>query len=219
MRIWQRMLLVLTAFIFLAGCNSHQVTGNGRTATKMRVVDAFNEIQVSGAYRVKVIEGDAPSVKITTDANIIPLVITEVKENKLRIHNKKDVSFSLTQPVLIQVVVKKLKQVTASGANQLTLSKINTDHLALNTNGSVQAELSGQVDELTMSIAGAGNINARNLIAKDIQIRMMGSGEVIANATNKLDTKITGSGTVKYLGNPDSVNQSIIGSGTLERIK
>lgn len=219
MKFWHRIALVFAAVILIAGCGSNQVTGNGKSTTKTRAVLDFDKIQISGAYKIEVTQGGSESVKITTDDNIIPLVITDVKNDKLRIHNKSGISFSLTQPVLIQVVVRNLKQITASGANELVISKVSSDSLKVNTNGSIQADLSGQVNKLSMKIAGSGNVNASKLVAKSVQVRMMGSGEIQVNATKKLDTKITGSGTVKYSGNPDDVDQSIIGSGTLERVK
>jgi hypothetical protein len=220
MKIWRWSALVFTAvLLLLTGCGSSQVTGNGKTATKMRVVQRFDEIAISGAYKVEVTQGNSESIKITTDSNIIPLVITKVEDGKLSIHNKKGVSFSLTRPVLIQIVIRKLKQINVSGSNELIVANLNLGSLAVNTNGSVQAALSGRAGKLSMQISGSGSVNAGQLVAKVVKVRMMGSGEIVVNATHVLDTKITGSGTVKYSGNPDDVDQSIIGNGTLERIK
>ena len=219
MKIWCRIVLVLIAMAMLAACGSNQVTGDGKTVTKTRAVQQFNQIKISGAYRVKITQGTQPSLSITTDSNIIPLVITKVTGQQLLINNKAGVSFRLTEPVLIQIVVKDLNQVVASGANALTISKLNTENLKLDTSGSVQANLSGKVENLDMQVAGSGNINAIHLVAETVKIRLMGSGNVTVNATDKLDTKITGNGTIQYSGDPANVNQSIVGSGTLERMK
>lgn len=219
MKIWHRIAFILATVILLTSCGSNQVTGDGKSITKARAIQSFNKIQISGAYKVVVMQGNQDALKITTDSNIVPLVITQVKDKQLNIHNKKGISFSLTKPVMIQVIVKNLQHIAASGANELILPNFDGRSLKIQTSGSIEANLSGKVGQLDMQISGSGQVNASNLVAKKVKIRLIGSGKVRVHATDQLDTKITGSGSIMYTGNPDNVGQSIIGSGTLERVK
>lgn len=219
MKIWHRITLILAAVILLAGCGSNQVSGNGKVVTKTRTIENFNKIAIRGAYQVVVTQGNQDSLKITTDSNIVPLVMTKVKDKQLSIYNRKGISFSLTKPVMVQLIVKNLEEVTASGANALVISSFSGNGLKIDTSGSINAILAGKVRNLSMQISGSGKINATKLVAKNVNIRLIGSGQVMVHATDKLDTKITGSGSIMYSGNPDNVGQSIIGSGTLKRVK
>lgn len=219
MKIWQRITFIIAAMLLLASCSSSQVSGNGKSVTKSRQVNSFNEIKISGAYKVVITQGNIQSVKVTTDSNIEPLVIIDVKGDTLRIHNKKGVGFSLNRPVLVEIAVRKLKRLTISGANQIIASNLNGDKLQVDTNGSIQGSLAGKVNKLNVQVSGSGKIDASKLVAEDVNVRLTGSGQIKVNATDSLNSKITGSGTIAYSGNPNDVDQTIVGSGKLERMK
>ena len=219
MKIWQRITPIIAVMLLLVSCSSSQVSGNGKSVTKSRQVNSFNEIKISGAYKVVITQGNIQSVKVTTDSNIEPLVITDVKGDTLRIHNKKGVGFSLSRPVLVQIAVRKLKRLMVSGANQIIASNLNGDKLQVDTNGSIQGSFTGKVSKLNVQVSGSGKIDASKLVAEDVRVRLTGSGQIKVNATDSLNSRITGSGTIMYSGNPNDVDQTIVGSGKLERMK
>ena len=48
-------------------------------------------------------------------------------------------------------------------------------------------------------------------------VRVAGSGDADVNVTNKLDASVSGSGDVRYTGNPKSISSSKSGSGDIDR--
>jgi len=142
-----------------------------------------------------------------------------VKNGLLTIHNKPGVSFTVSKPVHIRITVQQLKSIRASGANQINAYKISSDKFKLVTHGVVQASLSGTADKVSIIISGSATIDANRLVAKNVKVRLIGSGHIQINASKKLDTKITGNGTIIYTGNPSDVDQTITGSGRIERQK
>ncbi len=219
MKMLYRIGVLLAGFMLLVACSSNKVTGNGKIVTKSRVVAVFNHIKLSGAYRLKIIVGAKQSLRITSDSNIVPLVITRVKNGLLIIRNKPGVAIKVSKPVLIRIVVQKLTGISASGVNQIKASRISSDKFKLKSSGAVQANLSGTANKVSVVISGSGNVNADRLVAKDVKVRLTGSGHILINASKKLDTKITGSGSIVYTGNPSDVDQTITGSGKIERLR
>jgi hypothetical protein len=54
---------------------------------------------------------------------------------------------------------------------------------------------------------------ADTIKAKDVKVRIAGSGDAKVHATKSLDVSIAGSGDVSYKGNPTKISQDIAGSG------
>ncbi len=220
MKMLYRIGILCAAFMFLVACSSDKVSGNGKITTKTREVTAkFSQINVEGTFRVGVIVGGQPTIRITTDSNIVPLVVTKVDDGVLTIANKPGVTFNTSKAVFIQIMVPTLNKITASGANRITALRIASNNFKLETNGAVQANLTGTANKVSMLISGSGSVNANRLVAKNVSVHLNGSGRILVNATQKLDTKITGSGKIIYAGNPSDVDQSVTGSGTIERMK
>lgn len=218
MKIYRLAGAVLFSIVLISGCSSNEVSGNGNQVTKSRSVEAFNQIEVDGAYDVDVVQGSENSVELTTDSNIAPLVLTTVDDNNLEIKNKTGVSFKVTHPVHVKVIVKKLTRLVASGSNQVSVSGLTGDGLSVETNGSIKADLAGNLKMLSLRIAGNGEVDASKLVAEEVAVRLLGSGHVQVNVLKTLDTKITGNGSIQYAGKPDEVKQSITGSGTIVRV-
>jgi len=219
MKMLYRIGILCVAAMLLVACGSDKVDGNGKSTTITRGVPTFNQIKINGAYKLSVTVGGQQSVRIMSDSNIVPLVMTTVKNGLLTVSNKPGVSFNVSKPVFIQIMVRNLKNITASGANKINASRISSDEFTLETSGAVQANLSGTASKVSIQISGSGNVNADRLIAKEVKIRLNGSGHILVNASQKLDSKINGSGSIIYTGNPSDVDQSITGSGKIERLR
>ena len=60
--------------------------------------------------------------------------------------------------------------------------------------------------------------DAARLNARTARIEISGSGSATVNASDRVDVHVSGSGSVRYLGNPSSVNQHVRGSGSITRV-
>jgi hypothetical protein len=67
-----------------------------------------------------------------------------------------------------------------------------------------------------MQLSDAGDFDAFDLVAGDVEIDLSGAGSARVYATEKLDVSISGAGTVKYRGDPE-VHKQISGLGSLKR--
>ena len=57
-------------------------------------------------------------------------------------------------------------------------------------------------DRQTLNITGSGQYRAENLTSLVIDLNVTGSGIVVVRVSDPLEGQITGSGRVKYIGDP-----------------
>src|SRR5438046_10292898 len=79
-------IVFLTVCVALAaGCRWVGVRGNGHIKTDDRTVSAFTEIDAGGTFEIEW-QGGSPALQITTDANLLSYVESEVSGETLHSH-------------------------------------------------------------------------------------------------------------------------------------
>jgi hypothetical protein len=208
------------------------VTGSGVPATEERSVGAVNEVVLSGVGNLTVVPGDVPSLSVTADDNILPLLETETSGRKLTIRTKTGYSLRPHGPITYTLTVPKLEKLSVSGSGSAKAERMTGDNLSvrisgsgtatvreitgktmtLNVSGSGAATLSGTADRVVARISGSGGIDAAGLAARDADVQVSGSGTATVSASNELKVRVSGSGDVKYKGSP-KLDQRVSGSG------
>lgn len=224
---------LVVSFLFFS-CNV--ITGNGVIKEESRQVPDFNELQTSGSVDVEIQPGTEIGVKVISDENIIPYVVTEVKSGVLEIHFKKGVSISNDHTRVI-VSAPSLNKMTTSGSGDISSNgtitnnqiiylkssgsgdfKLALDAPAVNITGSGSAdfELSGFTKDVSATLSGSGELKCRDLKAENVNVRITGSADAKVFASATLRVAITGSGNVQYWGNPSLPEIKSSGSGTVK---
>lgn len=106
--------------------------------------------------------------------------------------------------------------VKVSGSGGVTLSEAHSETMDLQVSGSGNI-IVGAVDTLNSSvnrITGSGDIRTFNVISRDVMVNSSGSGNMEVHAIDTLHGSITGSGNVRYKGQP-GIDVSETGSGQL----
>ena len=208
--------IVLTAGLLVA-CSGKTVKGNGNVTTQQRSVAQFDHIQASGALTLMIVADKSPSVTVTTDDNLQSYVLTTVKNNTLDISSKKDYTLTPTKPITVTVDLKQLKSLTTAGVVNVNVSGIDNNNFNVKSNGTSQLILTGSTEKTSITVAGASNVDARNLIASETNLDVSGTAKARVYASKKLTVKISGSGQVVYYGKPPIINQAVFGSGKIEK--
>lgn len=212
--------IALCAVMVLAGTACQQgIRGSGKLKKEQRVVKAFNEMDLSGAYRLYLTagQGDAKKVnlELSGDDNLLPLLRTETLDRRLVVAPKRRISS--TRPMTIRGRIADLRRLEVSGSCRAEITGLKNKHFRLKASGSVRAALAGETKRLSIGISGSGRVKARKLAADEVAIDISGSGRIEVCARKKLKVDISGSGTVTYYCNPAKIKQSISGSGKLIR--
>ncbi|MGV8879127.1 MAG: head GIN domain-containing protein [Sphingobacteriaceae bacterium] len=233
---------LLCAAIIITGFSSCRMfgceSGSGNQIIEERKVADFSKIQISGAYKLILRQDSIPSVlKITADDNLMKDIQTNVSNGKMEIKMKGN--YCNSDPILIYANVRQLTAIEGSGANEISsdgvintkdfeleLSGTNKVTLELNASvlrtkgsGSTEINLSGQAGEHWVELNGSGNLNALNLATGKYHIETSGASHCKINVLNELNVRTSGSGNVKYRGNPKSVNNSQSGSSSVTKIE
>ncbi len=104
--------------------------------------------------------------------------------------------------------------VSGSGKIQTNL---NAKEIKSQINGSGEMNFSGTVQKLNIEINGSGDINAQDLAANSCDIDINGSGKAYLTVKDKLDIRIVGSGDVIYAGEP-VIKSNVTGNGKIKSI-
>lgn len=117
---------ILALALCTAACNFSVVgvEGSGVSASEDRQVARFQAVALSGSFAVEVEVGPAPSVRVEADDNIVPLVVTEVVGEVLKISSRQN--YSTRGPVKVRVTTPHLTAVEHSGSGSIEVRAIDT---------------------------------------------------------------------------------------------
>lgn len=241
MRIFS-MFLFVSLFVgittLFAACNViPAVHGDGNVLKETRKVSAFDGIDVSGAFNVILKQGAIEEVTVEADANLLPIIRTEVVAGTLMIEIKKPTHHVTVMKVY--VTVKDLKQIDVSGAvdinteGRITVPELSFDasgasdskldiavqKLKLDCSGASKMKFSGTAVDVDMDLSGASDIFAYDMSAENFDIQISGAGNAQINVSKKIHAEISGAGSVRYKGSPTEVDQNVSGAGSITKVQ
>ncbi|GAA4851972.1 head GIN domain-containing protein [Algivirga pacifica] len=208
--------------------------------TETRKVDTFEAIKVGGSFNVTLQEGKEESVTIEVkDEDLLEDIITEVKNGTLKIRKKNSNGWSWNSgSANITITYKNINKVSSSGSSDIvgkdviknediSLSssgsgdmdmKVDCKELSVSLSGSSDIELEGDADDFSISLSGSADVEALELQTKTCEIHISGSGDVDVSVSEALEAYVSGSGNVRYKGNPERQRFKSSGSGDIEKI-
>jgi hypothetical protein len=194
----KQFLVSLSAIIVLiTSCSKDNLVGNGNTATEIRTVTGFSQIEVDGTTDVTVTQGSNFKVEVTAYNNLLPQLETKVIGNVLKIGYKSGTSI-MNDNSEVHITLPVLSKFSSTG----------------NSNVIIQ---NGATVNFEAIVTGASTIKAFGFTAQQAHVKVEGSGSVELSVTNELHARIIGSGNIYYKGNPSSVTTDITGSGKVEK--
>jgi len=217
------------------------IRGSGDIKTETRELEDFNHISLSYPAKVTVMQGDAYSIKITGDDNLLPQITTDVSNGVLTVSNDVRSWNNRVRPttgLVLELTVVDLNRIDINSAGQLFVKELKTDNFVLvvggagdisiidldaesldvTLSGAGSIDASGKVDSLDVTISGFGELNASDLETGHADVTINGSGNTTLWTTDELDVSINGAGNVKYYGQPEVVRQSINGAGSVSQL-
>jgi hypothetical protein len=228
--------------LFLASCQGFlgkRVHGNGNIKTEDRQVGDFKNVEVGGAAKVLVSQGDHPSVKIEGDENLLPYMEVTQQGDKIFIRERKGFHLLPTHEMRVYVTAPVFNSIDASGACDIIgQTKIaNPENLEMHVSGAgdikmeidapqLKAEvtgsgsmyLKGQTKDVDLELTGAGHAHCYDLLAENTKVDISGAGSAEVYASVKLDASVSGAGDVHYKGNATTVNQHVSGAGGVHKV-
>ncbi|WP_457766641.1 head GIN domain-containing protein [Coxiella burnetii] len=212
-----KLIILVIAVILLSACHRETLKGSGKVVTQTRQVPQFEHIKAHGDVKLFVTAGKPQQVAVKTDDNLQSYIATTVKGDSLEISTKGARRLVPSTPIVIEVSAEELESLATAGSIQTEVKGIEEDSFDVRASGNSQLVLEGRTDKASINIEGNGQIDARQLITKEMSLSVSGVARAIVHAERKLDVKVAGDGEVIYFGNPPFLNQSIFGKGKVEK--
>ena len=222
--------------LILCACNP-VINGEGPVVTIKKDANKFSEVDLKLDASVTVSQGLENAVVIHAQQNIADHIECKPINGVLKIYS--DANLNPDNQVMIDITMNNIEGLELSGSGvikskdvlktpelKLKISGSGTiyadvigNKLESKISGSGQLNLRGNVTRTDYQISGSGTINSFDLTAQETDATITGSGEIHLTTISSLNAKITGSGSIKYKGNPAQFKQKVTGDGTIERVE
>jgi len=231
--------LFITAISHAQGSANNGIKGNGKVITEKRTTPEYDEIKVSGFFDVNLVSGKEGAITIEGEENLLPYIKIEVDGTVLKIHieNNKNLRTSNGKDIVITVPFETISAISLSGSGDVkTQNTIVADKFSAKLSGSGDLSLavkattfesnlsgsgdiiySGSSDSFKSTLSGSGDIDADDLITKETDATISGSGDMKVFCSESLKARVSGSGDIKYKGNPKTKDTKVSGSGEISK--
>lgn len=236
-----RSIILTTALLTAAwGGAQEKIKGNGEVTQKTISTAAYDQVNVSGFFDVRLIAGSEGKITIEGESNIIDFISCKVDGNSLTIgvEKGKRISPSAGKSINITVPFESLNEVTLAGSGDITSKstikasdftttlsgsgdiKLHLDAKQVNAKvtGSGNMTLNGKSGDLTCGVTGSGDLDAFGLDSNNADAMVTGSGDCKVSCSGFLQAKVTGSGDIDYKGEPHKKDTKVHGSGSISKV-
>jgi len=211
------------------------VSGSGTIIESQQEVGTFDSLEVGSAFDVTIRPGDQPGVLLRTDDNLLGEVEVDLADERLRIDLDVPVR-DATLEAEVTVGVDRLRAVdthgaatvtgietltpdtltvTASGASRVFLV-VDVQTLTLSVDGASVVNLGGETDEVSVAADGASTARLTQLVALGAEAEADGASRVGLTVTEALIARAGGASTIRYAGEPTSVDSETSGASTVQ---
>jgi hypothetical protein len=206
--------LLLTAA--LGGCGSRD---DGPATAEQRGVDAFHSVELRGTATVELVVGPPGSLTLTAGPATLRETTTTVRNGLLVIeHESKWFRFSDHDNLKLRITTPALNSFSLSGAGEVDIDAGKGDALAVVLSGAGEIRVRGERQSLNARINGAGSIDLSKLSAVDASLYVNGAGNLTTLVTGSLQAEVNGVGNIRYAGNPQKVEPTINGVGSIKPV-
>jgi hypothetical protein len=230
---------LLSLFIFSCNFDANfglGVKGNGNVITTERTINgSFTEIEISRGLDVHLTQSDSESITVQADENLHDIIITEVKNNVLKIYADDNISYAASKKVSLNfknvsqitatsgsdvystntIVADKLKLTTTSGSDMEL--EINTETLDCKSTSGSDLKLKGKTNALFVKATSGSDVKAGDLQANICNASATSGADITVNTNDKLHATASSGGDIKYYGNPKKVDKNDGASGSIRK--
>jgi hypothetical protein len=191
----------------------------GRLVSESYDLEGFRDLEVEGAWRVSVTQGDDWQVQVAYPEAYEDEVDVSVRGDQLRLERNTSRRWRWWGrddfPVTAKIVMPELARLSAAGANDLEFAGFTGARLEIDVAGATQIEgRDGVYDEIELSIAGANQIDLQGVIATDARVDSAGAtGITLTLDGGILSCSMAGAGSLDYYGTVASQRVDIAGIG------
>ncbi len=217
-------------------------TGSNLDFTKVfDIADTVISITIKGEYKINLSQDSISQVEVIGRRSKVEDVEFDYDraDQNLEIFIEdfeEDFDFRGRAPVYINISASDIRELNIYGHNDFRArdlelnsfklemagfsdAEINGDftNLEMSLEGLADAKISGSAEYFEANLAGKTELDAKDLIAKEADIKAYGKSEATVNVTNYLTAYAAGVSEINYYGNPKNVDEKTAGISDINR--
>ena len=210
------------------------IKGNKNVVSEDRTVNAdFEIISVQQGINLFITQGESVQLNVEADENILDILMTEVKNNELKIYFKKNVYQAKARNVYLTastiseikassgasvksentILAKSLDLDSSSGSSIVIYT--NTNELTSESSSGSTITIFGKSEIFSAKASSGSSINANELKTFDAITKVSSGADIKVNVTGKLTAKASSGGAIDYKGNPEDVDKEATSGGSV----
>ena len=218
--------------VVLTGCGSGPTAGDavpsstsastaapadpGPGGGEIRDVRGFTGVELASIGDLHIDRTGTESLTIEADADVLPLLTSEVSGGVLRLGLAPGSEIVDSGPIVYRLTVATLDSLVVSGAGDATATNVATDRLTVEVSGAGDVTLDGTADAQVVIISGTGSYDGEGLASATAEVEVDGAGSAVVRVSDRLDAAVGGVGSIEYIGDPE-VTEDVSGVGSIEQ--
>lgn len=212
--------------------NGHQFSINWSDDNKpvedeIRKLGSFHAVDISGNFELT-LKDSAQEVSVSAPNDFLSKVITKVENGVLYVYSD---GIVLNRALKVTISSDSLQKLVAKGAckintdKQMVMSEFNLELLGaceavldmkvdgqinIDTKGASKVDLKGSCNTFKLNGVGASRIDANELIAKNVDVRVSGATNAQVYSSESLNAEALGASEIDCKGHPKTVMKSAI---------
>lgn len=211
------------------------IKGDGNVVKQDRKLSSFSGLDVGGAFKVFLTQGDKESIVVEADENLLDIISTEVRGNTLVIKTTEDIRDS--EALNIYLTFKDMNEMEISGAchlsgeNKMKFENLDLDcsgasdvelklgasSINLDCSGASQVELFGSAESVELDLSGAAHFDGYDLEADIYNTDISGASHAKIFVTRELSAEVSGAASLKYKGEPVIKEHDVSGAASMKK--
>ncbi|MEI7880283.1 MAG: DUF2807 domain-containing protein [bacterium] len=187
------------------------IRGSGKEVKEERKVGTFATLHLSVTARIEINVGRPTRLTLSGDDNILPLILTEVRDRTLIVRSKE--SYTSQRELVLILDTPSLSAVRMEGAGNLAIRGLRGTTFSLHTSGACDVVAGGTVEELDLIVEGSGDADLKNLTSTSARIKVTGAANCSARVRHAVEAIVSGVGEIRLYGKPAKVQKNISGVG------
>ena len=184
---------------------------DGPKTSRTFVFDPAKPLALAVSAKLRFTRGDKVSMEVTGPQKVVNALTWE--DGRLASNGGIQVS---GDGIEVKITAPRLTALILQSATGAKLEGLDQPSLKIESRGAIDLSASGRVDSLDIDLAGASEVDMREVAAKDARIATKGASDVTIAATGKVDVEINGAGTVSLKAKPAQLTSRINGVGSVD---
>jgi hypothetical protein len=229
----------LTALLF-ASCNNlnlNAIEGSGNVTTEKRIVNGdFQNIKVSNAIDLVIVQSDSTEIMVEADDNLQKEIVTKVENGTLIIRCKYS-AFRNISSKKVTVKMPTLDKLEASSASSVQSKNVfqgenielesssaatidvnlESDNIACTASSGSSIKVEGKALKITTKGSSGSTINAGKLLANEVQADASSGASLEVHPILSLKAGASSGGSINYNSAPKTIEKTSSSGGSISQ--